>query len=409
MKTYLLFFLPIFVLSVDHSVIVDDGKGYARGLLSNAKSNFDSNVIQPITTGSEMKSLNGTESFTAQMTCSDTVGSAKFITVNYGGSDNISIYVNVDFDLDGNSDSSWNYSNVSGVCGNGVVKCNGGWDQAHCKYYQWNFNTGANTLGLSEVTGDLVNSCYCTNSACTNEALSKKEEILNTLLTSVSQTIANNKPEYILTRTENTGSLATGFAQSTTGCTQAHMGSQVGVSSEQLTNNANAEIGYQSSQGEDTSYGFMTQQQDNIVNNPIKAEATTFAQNQVSFDTSVANNLDLDQDNMRVNSYGDGTFTDNAQLADLGIEQEQLTYCKVKVWEEASIVYSDSTNTNEEKADTKKYHIAIRECENNTCLYDNSKEELLENCAADTNNFQEAVSQLAAINEASKDMVCSSN
>lgn len=400
----LLLFCPLLAFGGDAG-----GLDYAKVLLDKQQSGFDTNVIQPVTTGSEMKSLDGSRSFDAQLTCSDSAGRSRFMTVEYTGYDNITVSADIDFDLDGSSDATWSYPDISGVCGNGVVKCDGGWDMAHCRYYQWSYDTSAGELTLKEVTGDLVNSCYCVNGACNNTALTQKKEILNTLLTSMSQTIANSRPEFVLTKTYITDEKAIGYAQSVKECTQASTGLQIGVSFGKLQGNAELEIDAQAGLGDSSAYGFMSAQQANITDNPIKAEAQAYSQDQIAYEREISQNLSVDQETMKIESYGAGDFKDSAQLADLGIRPEKKSYCKIKVIEQKSIVYSDSTISTEQKEDDAKYHIEIRECENNTCIYDNATEEILEDCAADTNNFKEAVSQLTAINEASKDMVCSSN
>lgn len=410
MKKYFLFLTPLllFGIEVDHSSVVTDGVAFSRGLLDHHKTHFDDSIVQPLTTGTQMSSVDGANTFTAQLSCANEEGGARFINIGYSGTNNISIGVNVDFNLDGSPDANWGYSGVSGVCADGVVKCTAGWDAAHCKYYQWIYSAGAKSLGLVEVPGDSVNSCYCTNNYCGNFAVSKKRAILDTLLTGISQTISSVESQYILTRTENTGAIATGFAQSSKECTQAHVGSQLGKSFDELKVNAISESSYQASSDPNSTYNFMKGQQSNIVDNPVKQEANTFASSQGNYDNSLNSKLSTDPDNMKITAYGDASFTDSAQLADIDIPADVEEYCKVRVRLNESVVYSDSQTMSTSMGTTEKYRTEVRKCENHTCFYDNSKEELKENCAETTNNFSEAVAQLTGINEASKDMVCSS-
>jgi len=409
MKKYFILLSPLllFAKTIDHSVVVEDGVAFSRGLLNHHQTHFDDSIVQPLTTGTQMSSVDGANTFTAQLSCSDTAGGAKFINVSYSGTNTISIGVNADFNLDGSPDVNWGYGGISGVCADGVVKCTAGWDAAHCKYYQWIYSTGSKSLGLAEVPGDSVNSCYCTNNYCGNYAVSKKNAILDTLLTGISQTISSVESRYVLTRTENTGAIATGYAQSSEECTQAHVGSQLGKSYDELKVNAITESNYQQSTDPNSTYSFMQGQQNNIVQNPVKTEANTFATEQSNYDHSLNSNLSTDPDNMKITSYGDSTFTDSAQLADIDIPADVEEYCKVRVRLDESVVYSDSQTMSTSMGTTKKYRTEVRKCENHTCFYDNSKEELKENCAETTNNFSEAVAQLTGINEASKDMVCS--
>jgi hypothetical protein len=404
---FLLILFPWYLYSIDYSNVVNDGTVYARGLLKQHKTHFDDNIIQPMTTGTEMSSVDGANKFTAQLSCSDELKANKFINVGYSGKNNISVGVNLDFNLDGSPDANLGFGGVSGVCADGIVKCSAGWDAAHCKYYHWIYSSGAKSLGIKEVSGDSVNSCYCTNNYCGNYAVSKKKSILDILLTGISQTISNVESQYVLTKTENNGAIATGYAQSSQECTQAHMGSQLGKSYDELKINALAESNYQQTSDANSTYNFMKGQQNNIVQNPIKTEANSFASEQGNYDQSLNSHLSTNPDDMKITSYGDGTFSDSAQLADIDIPADIEEYCKVRVRLDESIVYSDSQTMSTSMGTTQKYKIEVRKCENHTCFYDNSKEELKENCAETTNNFSEAVAQLTGINEASKDMVCS--
>lgn len=57
MSKYIIFMFPYLLLGVDHTQIVNEGMTVANGLLSSQTSNFDANVIQPITTGTTMQSV----------------------------------------------------------------------------------------------------------------------------------------------------------------------------------------------------------------------------------------------------------------------------------------------------------------------------------------------------------------
>ena len=102
----------------------------------------------------------------------------------------------------------------------------------------------------------------------------------------------------------------------------------------------------------------------------------------------------------------DGKFSGTAQLADLNLVAPIESYCKVEIMKDESVVYSDSSTGVNENNDMKRHSIVIRKCDKGACLYDSSKEKLLENCSTHTNNFKEATSKLQSLTEAAKDMVC---
>jgi hypothetical protein len=118
------------------------------------------------------------------------------------------------------------------------------------------------------------------------------------------------------------------------------------------------------------------------------------------------NTIKIDYNKSKVEHYSDGKFSGTAQLADLNLVAPTETYCKVEVMKDKSVVYSDSSTGVNENNDMKRHSIVIRRCDNGACLYDSSKEKLLENCSTHTNNFKEAVSKLQGLTEAAKDMVC---
>lgn len=395
---YLILLLPFTLYGLDP--IVSDGLKFSEGLLNNHTNNFQSSLVEPVTNGGTVTSIDTSSIYTAKpLKCSDSAKSGKLLTIRYSEGKNISILVKGDFNLDGSVENSWVFSNVDGVCADGVVKCAVGWSEGSCEYYKWAFSL--TTLTINKVSTNNVSNCFCTTTSCGNVAVSQKREILNTLLIGITKTMVSHNEDYIFTETKNNGSVASQYAISQTGCATSTTGLQKNVSLQDLKNNTLIEKNHQDGTPS-AAYAFMKAEKNNI----DASKHSTYLKSLGAQENRLSNTIKIDYDKSKVEHYSDGKFSGTAQLADLNLVAPTETYCKVEIMKDKSVVYSDSSTGVNENNDMKRHSILIRKCDKGACLYDSSTEKLLENCSTHTNNFKETTSKLQALTEAAKDMVC---
>jgi hypothetical protein len=157
-----------------------------------SKSNLQQNLQSPMFGQGEMKTVDGSKSFNAQLQCPST---EEFLTVSVlpSSTGDIRILVRQDTDFDGKFDYSIDSNSygfktadgspaglISGVCANGVIVCKPGtWDS--CTFWRWTTNDGKLAFEeLPDIKAGL-GGCYCINSSCGNIVWSAMDNILSSL------------------------------------------------------------------------------------------------------------------------------------------------------------------------------------------------------------------------------------
>jgi len=152
-----------------------DAAAQAMGTYGNI-SGLSENVFKPLQGQVDMSTLDGSKTFSSQITCSQAM---EFLQVDMfrGPMNDISaLNVHWDSDLDGTMDSSreltafTEHGTISGVCNNGIISCEEGtWD--NCRGYKVEYSSGSFGLSISPVTN--LEGCYCINDFCTNPYLTE--------------------------------------------------------------------------------------------------------------------------------------------------------------------------------------------------------------------------------------------
>ena len=96
------------------------------------------NAAQPITSAkTPMKTIDQSQSFSAQLSCPSTAEFVDILVQPGSTGDLAMVMITQDTNLDGQMDYQYNMPfPVSGICGNGVIQCDGGtW--RNCKYWKW--------------------------------------------------------------------------------------------------------------------------------------------------------------------------------------------------------------------------------------------------------------------------------
>ena len=139
---------------------------YANQRLGS-KSALKSHILTPASSGGkvQMHSLNGQNPFSASVSAPSGKKILEILIHPSSTGDLSPVYV---YENTGSGDK-YNYSYtipfaVSGICANGVVRCDPGtW--SHCKYYRWITNSNGDVLLQEQLSTDF-GGCYCINDSC---------------------------------------------------------------------------------------------------------------------------------------------------------------------------------------------------------------------------------------------------
>ena len=364
-------------------------------------SNVQTNVAAPLTSNSDFKTVNGSKSFKANLTCNETI--KPFLEISYSGTSDITINVSIDTDLNGSKDKIFSFDGVSGVGTNGIIKCStNSWK--NCKYFLWNISN--NNLTLSETVLTNLGGLYCINSSCGSLSVNQKINVLDTIGGAISSMYQSSNSNYLITKTQNDGNKIVFYGQNYQDCTNYK--EQAPSKSHDLdTTNVIAS----QSKDENSVYYVLNEEVKNQNTNKFDTDVkqTTVIKNSVSVkgDTS---DYTFTYSGKTQNEDGSwSTRNDNAKV-NIDFLNPNIKYCEIKYLEENSILFSDGQTHHSSSGDTKTWKTKIVECTGNDysiCPVDTSKGEIIKHPCGQIDNFAEATSILMAIDEAVDDFSCS--
>lgn len=364
-------------------------------------NNVQTNVAAPLTSNSDFKTVNGSKSFKANLTCNETI--KPFLEISYSGTSDITINVSIDTDLNGSKDKIFSFDGVSGVGTNGIIKCStNSWK--NCKYFLWNILN--NNLTLSETVLTNLGGPYCINSSCGSLSVNQKINVLDTIGGAISSMYQSSNSNYLITKTQNDGNKIVFYGQNYQDCTNYK--EQAPSKSHDLdTTNVIAS----QSKDENSVYYVLNEEVKNQNTNKFDTDVkqTTVIKNSVSVkgDTS---DYTFTYSGKTQNEDGSwSTRNDNAKV-NIDFLNPNIKYCEIKYLEENSILFSDGQTHHSSSGDTKTWKTKIVECTGNDysiCPVDTSKGEIIKHPCGQIDNFAEATSILMAIDEAVDDFSCS--
>lgn len=368
------------------------GKNIGSSTGNYFKTDLDNTISNPMTTDQKISTVDGSKTGDAKLICSE--GDTKeYLTIGYTGTDNISISVLLDKDLDGTKETSWAFNGVSGICSDGVVKCSPNTWGDSCKYYKWDFPS--NILSLNQTVYAGLNNCYCINGSCGNLAGTAKIKILDDLGGTISSLISSSSSDFIITKGSNNGISVNYWGQDYSNCSNDSGSSNISSSD---VDNIDGEVNSQLN-NKNSAYYVLNEstQNDTELESDFKNNLTTRT-------TTTLNSANSDSSSNY--SYKDGSKNINGSI--FYKNDEQAKYCEVS-WEASNTAsFSDNTNRNTSTSNSTMTTTEIRECTDNWTICPIKEGETIKhNCGA-IDNFAEVAATLSAVDEATKDMVCSS-
>lgn len=383
---------------------INDGASFGAEILGHFKNNMNATINEPITNGGTITSVDGKSSGSGKIVCEETKN-ADYISVSYnvGSNSNIEISIAIDENLDKKNDRNFYFSDVSGVCANGVVKTISVWEQTgyqwgrpiygwvdKVSYHIWEYN--GSTLSLKEVKKEESGGCYCINKSCGNLAQTNKAKILQDIAAPVSN-LFSASTHFILSKPELRNNILVYKGQDTSACDTA-----LSKGSSYVQTNTNSDLqalGKQQqnlqAQSEDSVYSTFN----GAFNNDDSRLDASFKQELTSNETSARSSARMSGSNYSYNG-GSGSI----QLTN----NPDIKFCEVSVPNVDTTIFTDGKNRDNSTNNDVIYKAEIRECNQDTCPV--KQGEKLKHKCGKINDMGEVLASFSAVEEASKDSVC---
>ncbi len=387
--------VSLFSLCSVISLLATDYKTDAATMGGYFKNNFQSAIAKPATENTSFSTVNGSKSFSSQITCN--VSKVPVAEISYTGTSDISISIKLDTNVDGSIDKTNTITGVvSGICADGVIKCDAN-SWTNCTYQAYKFSTS--TGFYLQQQANLLSGCYCINSSCGSKAANYKEEILNDIAGAVYTTMSSSLSNFILTKTNATTSGVSIYGENPDGCKNYKEGTKT-YNQATLNNDGEDAFATQSNDVDSPVHIVKT-----VHNNPELAISKTDIQ--ATSETRV-NSIARATENNKVVST---TFGDTDMNTMENINEPK--YCQVVKSVANGHIYTDNTTAQTSNTtNTTVEDLELRECtgvNKNICPYETG--ETVKYACGEVNQggFAESLSAMSGLNEMAKDISCSSN
>ena len=366
-----------------------EGNSVGNSLLNYFRGNMDLTINSPISNGSQLQTVDGSQSGNASISCGGEKKNIEYMEIGYSsGASGININISIDKDYDGTKESKYNFSGVTGVCSSGYVKCNA---LVGCSYYEWEVKNG--NIGSKEIFNSESISCY--DVTVGGVATSQKQRVLQDIGGGISSYFTSSEQFIISGATYKNSSLVY-YGETYNNCSNA--GSINVTRDSDLASMTQSEASSQSL-NENSVYSVFEKGSDNMT----KLDKET--QSAISgTQANVEDSLKYNQNNFSYSYTSDGQKMDNHYQA----EDVKIQYCEVLTKKVDTTIFTDGTTRGESTDSNVTLVGDIRECTNNytTCPVDTSKGESIKHNCGPIDNFEEAIGVLSGVEEAVGDMVC---
>ena len=155
----------------------------AAGMVTSkygSASGMNSGLGQPLASPTPMQTVDGSQSFGAQVSCPATSAYLQVTMFPTNTGDLQQITIDQDQNFSGSYTAHYLMSGpFSGVCNNGLIACDAG-TFSNCRYLQW--QASRSLISLAQVPQESLGACYCINNYCgANLALINSQKVLSDL------------------------------------------------------------------------------------------------------------------------------------------------------------------------------------------------------------------------------------
>jgi hypothetical protein len=182
-----------------------------------SRAAMNSGFGQPLTTGSAMSTVDGSQQFTSQISCPSAQAFLQVVMFPDAQGDIQQLGVSIDTDFNGSYDQSTLFAGpYAGVCNNGVIQCDSGTFN-NCTYWQW--QASGSGVGLTQVAVGSLGACYCVNNACgSNLVWNNSQKVLADIGTGIANSMQATHPRLAISKSTYPDSATVVFYGSQAGC-----------------------------------------------------------------------------------------------------------------------------------------------------------------------------------------------
>lgn len=399
--------LSILNAEVNSSASITDSRNSAASLSSLIKSNysdFNNKIALPVTSGSQVKTLDGVKSGTINMTCNtDKILMSK---ISISGSNNITINVKLDINLDGSFEKDLTFNSISGIHTTGVFSCSN--NASNCTYYNWDYANG--TLQLANISESIAIGAYCINDACGSLYAKNPSQILNDISGTITALIQSST-NLVVTNVMASSSVAEIHAQKYDNCNNTSNDALYGPSSSIPSEATLLSQANNATYTSDTNAVISTISANENTNKVTSSDLADIKTVAATSTNSVTVSSSDPRDISYTSTYKDssGNFVTSANGSSINFEHMDPEYCMVEWFEMYTSVTTDGNVrgvTASGLKTTKKTETRLCTGEYNNICPINSGETIKYDCGNLNKSINQATGALNTLKGIVDDMIC---
>ena len=372
---------------------------------SNYEGNFNSKIALPMTTGSQITTVDGRKSGSVSITCNtDKILLAKITILN---TNNITANIKLDINLDGSFEKDLNFNNISGIHTTGVFSCSLG--ASLCTYYNWEYSSG--NIQLVNIDKATAIAPYCINDTCGSTYTTNTSQILNDISGTLVALIQGTT-SLVVTNVIASNTSSEIYAQKYDNCSNTDGSSVLYNSSSGIPSEATLQSQASSASFTSDTSAVLATISTNETNNPVSTSDIADIKTVAATSTSTATVDSSDKRNINYTStYKDasGTFVTSSSSSSINFEHISPEYCMVE-WQET---YTSVTTDNNVRGVTASGLRTTKKSETRLCsgTYNNicpisAGETIKYDCGNLNKSIGQAAASLNALKGIVDDMIC---
>ncbi|WP_235604556.1 hypothetical protein [Campylobacter fetus] len=374
---------------------------------------MQSTIVNPMTTDSQFTTIDGKQTFKANLTCTNAKVSFMKIYYKVAAENKIKIYVDIDTNFDGKKEQHFASAIDAGsICTKGFLNCKSG----ICNGYTVSYSKSDGFI-LNNSGEHSVGACICVDSSCGSPSVNAKKGVLEQISNLLYPKVAAANTNIIITKTVANDEYIEFYGENSGQCDK-NEGSNFSASKNPQTPNfdysnpPNADDQIYTTVGDTNSpYNSLLNSSTNYNSNINKVQGGIYEAHSISKNTktdTIANNPNAEiTTDLTYPVYNeDGTVNYNYTNVNANSDVKQELYCEVSWSLKSDDVFSDGTNRANLNSNGTIEKFDIRKCNNNVCPIDSSKGEKISKACGKINNINKAAAAMAIIDQIGKEVIC---